>query len=422
MVPTEAEPSARGDLRKTPFAHLVLYIQRQRLTGTLIVDRVGFESKVVFRNGRAIAARPLPRGTMLQDGLLELCDLEQAEYSFWNEDLLGEAGGVVKGSLDTLAFVADSVRGHVRDSVVAGVLERYQDTRLRLLPEADLKRLGLRGADARTVERLRETPMTPNEFSAQSGLSVEDARNMLYLLVIVGYIMVEPSEGAPAGIRSLSPASRLSNWPLGGGGASGPPDRRVSNASIPAPSHPPRHSGPPDSLRPSGAPASSQRPASRASIPAWQQLASMRPGPGRTPVPSQVVIPSTAPPPFETLDTAGKLRRAEQLAEHRNYDEATRIVDTLIAREPGNAECLAMRAWLHYQQFLGNEPPKILQDLIERSLRLDEQQPRALYLKGMVLKRMGRDQEAVRYFQKALDADPKHLEAQRELRLAKMRR
>lgn len=416
MAATEGEPIAQGDLAKTPFAHLVLYIQRRRLSGTLVVDRVGFESKVLFRNGLAVAARPLPRGTALQDGLLELCDLARATYAFFGEDLLVEANGVVKGTLDTLAFVADSARGHVRDAVVASVVDRYRGVRLRLSPDADLKRLGLRGQDRRTVERLRDTPMTPEEFAAQSGLSADDSRSMLYLLVVVGYIAVEGSDSLPPGIRSLSPQTNVSNWPTGA--LSGPPER----SSQPMfPSSPPRHSRPPDSMR-SGPPGASQRPVSLSSLPAWQQLASMRPGPSRTPLPSQVVIPSTAPPPFETLDNPGKLRRAEQLAEHRNFDEATRIVDGLIARDPGNADYLAMRAWLQYQLFVGNEPPKLLQDLIERSLRLNEQQPRALYLKGLVLKRMGRESDALRYFQQALDADPQHREAQRELRLAKMRR
>jgi uncharacterized protein DUF4388 len=72
----QAQPTAQGDLGKTPFAHLVLYLHREALSGTLVIDRGGFETKVLFRNGRAVAARPLPRGTALQDGLLELCALD----------------------------------------------------------------------------------------------------------------------------------------------------------------------------------------------------------------------------------------------------------------------------------------------------------------------------------------------------------
>jgi hypothetical protein len=416
MPVDEGKPTARGDLSKTPFAHLVLYIYKQRLSGTLIVDRGGFESKVVFRNGRAVAARPLPRGTVLQDGLLELCDLEQAPYTFCNEDRLGDAPDVVKGSLDTFAFVADSLRGHVRDAVVASVVDRYRNLPLRLLPNVDIKRLGLRGTEGRIAERLRTHARTGDEFATESGLPLEQARQVLYLLLITGYATLAPHEapGEPDS-RSLSSdppiGAAVSNWPT----------RSPSYASI----APPGHSRPPETMRPARAsapPAASQRPPARPSVPAWQQLASIRPTTSPSSPATPVVVPSAAPPPFETLDNAGKLRRAEQLAEHRNWGDAIRIVDALVARNPNDAASLAMRAWLHYQTLTANEAPKALHDLIERALRLDEQQPRALYLKGLVLKRMGKDQEAQRLFQQTLDADPDHLDAQRELRLAKMRK
>ena len=129
-----------------------------------------------------------------------------------------------------------------------------------------------------------------------------------------------------------------------------------------------------------------------------------------------------APPPVETLDDAGKLRRAEQLAERRNFEEASRIADDLIRHDPRNADFLALRAFVLFQQFAGNKPSRALIDAIEATLRYNEEQPRALYLKGLVYKRMGREHDALRFFQKTLDADPRHIEAQRELRLAKMRR
>ena len=129
-----------------------------------------------------------------------------------------------------------------------------------------------------------------------------------------------------------------------------------------------------------------------------------------------------APPPVEALDEAGKLRRAEQLAERRNFADAARIVDDLIACDPKNADSQAMRAWILYQQFTGARPPRPLLDAIESALRLNEEHPRALYVKGLIFKRIGKQKDAVRYFQRALDANPQHIEAQRELRLAKMRR
>ena len=110
----QRQPRAQGDFDKTPFAHLVLFLHREGLNGTLVVDRGGFETKVLFRNGKAVAARPLPRGTALQDGLRELCSLNDAPYSFWDSDLLGDGSGVVKGTVDPLTFVAESLRAWAR--------------------------------------------------------------------------------------------------------------------------------------------------------------------------------------------------------------------------------------------------------------------------------------------------------------------
>jgi tetratricopeptide (TPR) repeat protein len=129
-----------------------------------------------------------------------------------------------------------------------------------------------------------------------------------------------------------------------------------------------------------------------------------------------------APPPVEALDDTGKLRRAEMLSERRNFYEAGRIADDLIARNPKNADYHALRAFIYYQQFSGDKPPRPLLDAIAQALRLNEEQPRALYVKGLVFKRIGKQLEALHCFQRALDADPHHLEAQRELRLAKLRR
>jgi Tfp pilus assembly protein PilF len=153
-------------------------------------------------------------------------------------------------------------------------------------------------------------------------------------------------------------------------------------------------------------------------LPAWQQLATLRPGARSTPAP----FPSASPPPVEYLDDAGKLKRAEQLVTRRNLKDAERIVDDLIANDARNADFHAMRAYILYQEFTGDRPTRPLVDAIERALRLDEEHGRALYVKGLVLNRMGKRNEAIRYFQRALDAEPQNIEAQRELRLAKMRR
>jgi hypothetical protein len=434
----DAKPRAQGELSKTPFAHLVLYLHREGLSGTLVIERGGFESKVLFRGGRAVAARPIPRGAALQDGLLELCTLSEGAYAFWDGDLVGEASGVIRGTVDPFLFVNESLRGHVRDHVVSGVVDRFRGVRIGLMPDADLKRLGLRGIEARVAEQLRMRPRLVEEVMERSELPPPEARKLLYLLLVTKFAAPEGVDvSGSSGVRSVDsvlppsparsdppgaprmparePGAAASGWPRNAGTSSplsGPPGRRTPAGSQPAPV--------------------AGRSVSPASLPAWQQLAaSLRPsanaapGAGRSgaPPPSAVHIPSMAPPPSEALDELGKLRRAEQLTERRNFVEATRIVDELIACDPRNAECLGLRAWILYQQiFTGDRPPRALLDAIDAALRVNEEQARALYVKGLVFKRLGKPHDALRYFQRALDADPRNVEAERELRLAKMRR
>lgn len=426
----QSRPVVQGDLSSTPFAHLVLSLQRQGLSGTLIVDRAGYETKVLFRHGRAVAARPCPRNAGLQEGLIELCALHQGAYAFWEGDLVGEGAGVTRGTVDSSLFVAESLRGPTRDTVISGVVDRYLHVRLRLLPEADLRRLGLRGLEARAAEQLRLQPMFGADFIERSDLVPAEARKLLYLLAITRQVVPlsgESSSGSgvrSAVIESTPAAAAHSGLPPRAAGSSLPP--RASSAPS---ARPPAASAPPGTA--SGSRSPTPTPARRssaappgASMPAWQQLAARRPGsltPGSIPA-AQVPTPSMAPPPVEALDAPGKFRRAEQLAGRRNFREAGRIADDLIACDSKNADYHALRAFIEYEQFKGDRPPPALLEAIERALRLDQEQPRALYVKGLVLKRTGKRLEAMRHFQKALEADPRHLEAERELRLARMRR
>jgi tetratricopeptide (TPR) repeat protein len=163
-------------------------------------------------------------------------------------------------------------------------------------------------------------------------------------------------------------------------------------------------------------------------MPAWQQLASMRAasrssGSSSGSIPAVPAnVPSTAPLPTELLDDAGKVRRAEQLVESNHHADAIRIADELLRRSPSNASYHALRAFALCHSFTGQVVPNPLLDAIDTALRLDPQQPRALYVRGLMFKRLGKEREALRWFQRAVEAEPNHIDALRELRLAKLRR
>jgi hypothetical protein len=420
--PSGHAPTAEGNLSRTPLNHLMLYIHREALSGTLVIDRGGVEAKIAFRNGRAVAARLFSGSSSLHQGLLELCGLTEAPFSFWDGDRIGEGPGVLRGTVDPISFATEALRGHVRDEVISRVLERYRGVSLRVPTDVDVKRMGLRGPDARFVENLRDVPSTLEDLEATSPVGVDQARRLLYLLLITwqalpdgvdasGTSGVRAAISVPAGLGSS--ASRTQ--PPTSGSA---PPTAFSSAPSGHPSSPLPTFGPPSqSSQPPPRSSNAPPPGSRSSLPAWQQLASWRATGG-----ASARVPSMAPPPVEALDDLGKLRRAEQLIERQSFIEAGRILDDLLHRLPSNPDHHAARAWLLYQQFTGDRPPRTLVESINGALKLSPEHPRALYVKGLVLKRMGRENDAIRCFQRALEADPKHLDAKRELRLARLRR
>jgi len=422
--PSGQSPLAEGNLARTPLNHLMLYIHREGLSGTLIIDRGGVEAKIAFRNGRAVAARLFSGSASLHQGLLELCDLAEGPFSFWEGDRIGEGPGALRGTVDPISFAAEALRGHVRDEVVSHVLERYRGVSLRVPPDVDPRRMGLRGADARFVDALREVPATLEELEAHSPVGVDQARRLLYLLLITWQALPDGVEASStSGIRaaiSVPPGMAGNRTPAPGmvGNRTPPPTMSPRAPSASSPASPSPTAPPGGSQFPSAGARSSNPPSgSRSSLPAWQQLASWRATGG-----SSARVPSNAPPPVEALDDVGKLRRAEQLIERRSFSEAGRILDDLIHRLPSNPDHHATRAWMLCLQLTGERAPRALVESIDNALKLSAEHPRALYVKGLVLKRMGRENDAIRCFQRTLAADPKHLDARRELRLARLRR
>jgi tetratricopeptide (TPR) repeat protein len=154
-------------------------------------------------------------------------------------------------------------------------------------------------------------------------------------------------------------------------------------------------------------------------MPAWQQLASLR-APSTSQMPS-ARVPPMAPPPAEMLDAGAKLRRAEHLCEREDYGAALRLANELVAEDSRVADHHALRAWVQYHTWVGEKIPRNLADSVTDALKLDPDNVRALYVKGLIYKRTGKDRECRRYFARVVELDPSHVDAQRELRLARRR-
>jgi curved DNA-binding protein CbpA len=96
------------------------------------------------------------------------------------------------------------------------------------------------------------------------------------------------------------------------------------------------------------------------------------------------------------LEAALEYQKVEVLVRRRQFSEAISLLDRVIDINPEEADYYAMRAWLLFQQdHDGNQPLQAVLDAAQQALELNEAHDRAHYIKGLVLKRMGRTLEAL---------------------------
>jgi tetratricopeptide (TPR) repeat protein len=126
----------------------------------------------------------------------------------------------------------------------------------------------------------------------------------------------------------------------------------------------------------------------------------------------------------ERPDPEACFARAERLMKQREYAAALQAANEALRLGGDRAEHEALYAWLLCLQGSDTElrvHPRAMQHL-DRALRRDPLCERANHYKGMVLKRLGRFDEAHNYFLRAMQVNRDNLEAAREVRLYDMRK
>jgi hypothetical protein len=400
------EPVAQGSLAETPLCHLGLYLYRRNTSGTLLISNAtgNLEASVRVEQGRPVAARFATPALTLLDGLVPLCGLRDGGFSFFDVDLMATAENLVTGAVDPYALLVASLREHAREDMVEAILKRYQGSKLRIQPGRDLERLGLQATDKPLIELIRAAPAAPEELVAQSPLPAQRTRHLVYALIVTHMVTLHEERNretyrSQVEIRSGRPVV-------------GQPNDVASSA-----------------------------------IPAWQQLVSLRPGavtsarPGAMPTSSVSMPPrpssrpagsGSTPAPIPQVavslvpdgeDRGTKIRRAEHFLSHNRCDDALAVVDELIKEAPEDAAILALRGHALFEKHRVSPKglPKSVLDALRKALEIDPDQRRAVYVRGLVYKQAGDMKKATACWKRVLQIDPKHLEAQRELRLAKLR-
>lgn len=444
MLGSPPEPIARGTLAETPLCHVALYLYRRNSSGTLVIDAgMRTETRIRFARGRPVAARiPFAREGLLAC-LLPLCGLRAGVFEFFEADLVGEHEEVVQGVVDPYELISASLDEHAREDMVEALLTRFAETKLRIQPGRDLERLRLPARDRALLELIRAAPASPSELIAQAPLPQQRTRRLIYALIATH--MVSPHQereepgyrsqvdlgveagGVPINEVAASGARAWQQLASLRPGANGSMNPGSGNASLrpgaPATSVRPGAAGAPG-VRPSSSPIS----ASSGSAPAPRR-ASLRPPPmpgqsNPSPPPgSQRPVAGAASSPPSLDDHPANVRRVEQLLMRGRSDEALEVLDLLLAVNQCASDLLGLRAQALFEKHrAGDEDAaRLVGEAIKRALEVNPDEVRALFTRGLVLKRAGETKKSLAYFRRVVQLSPRHLEAQREVRLAKLR-
>jgi curved DNA-binding protein CbpA len=113
-------------------------------------------------------------------------------------------------------------------------------------------------------------------------------------------------------------------------------------------------------------------------------------------------------------------QKAEVLLRRRDVAGALALLTGALELSPDDGDIQASYAWALFLQ-PGKPEVERMSTAIRRAVELNPKSDRAHYYYGMILRRAGKETEALAEFDKAAQLNPKNLDAVRETRLSKMR-
>lgn len=120
------------------------------------------------------------------------------------------------------------------------------------------------------------------------------------------------------------------------------------------------------------------------------------------------------------LRAATNFQKAQVLLRRNNVAAAEEAARAALADAPEEADHIALVAWLEAQK-----PGAQLEAAfatLDRASRLEPSNLRVRWFRGQLLKRLGRERQAVEDFRFIISKEPRNVDAQREIRLFEMRR
>jgi curved DNA-binding protein CbpA len=120
------------------------------------------------------------------------------------------------------------------------------------------------------------------------------------------------------------------------------------------------------------------------------------------------------------LRAATAYQKALVLLKRQNLDAAEQEAKLAADGDPDQADYIALLSWI--QSMKPNAELGLLLVKLDKAADMEENNLRVRWYRGQLLKRLGKDGRALQDFRFILERDPKHVDAQREIRLFEMRR
>jgi curved DNA-binding protein CbpA len=369
-------------------------------------------------------------------------------------------GGTDSAPVAPLALIWRVAREHADPLQVAHFLGRIGDGVLRLHVEAPVNKLGLDSRTQSAIDVLRAKPQPLSELLGRELLDLDTARRLLYTLLLVRYIEL-PGAGTPIGIEPIAPRATISPRPASvTPQAASAPAARARPAAAPSPES--------EALRkeiqrraeesgqtyyellgvPPEATVTTIQGAFFQLAKAWHpdrlpaELADVRELAARVfsrmSEAHQVLSDPERRKEYDAKTADGGQDAEEQeqvqrvLRAHTSYQKALVLMKkhSMEAAEnearraaeddPEQADYVGLVAWLEAMK-PGARLDLLIADL-DRAVHMEENNLRVRWFRGQLLKRIGRENRALADFRYIFERDPRHVDAQREIRLYEMRR
>jgi tetratricopeptide (TPR) repeat protein len=121
------------------------------------------------------------------------------------------------------------------------------------------------------------------------------------------------------------------------------------------------------------------------------------------------------------LEAMTHFRLAEEALQRNDLAEAERLAARAVVNDPTQLDYVALHIWIRAMTSTKNDGFGEAVLALSKLLAEEPKNERALLYRGKLLKKTSRIREALRDFERLLQANPRHHEANQEIRLLKQR-